>query len=179
MIGRISARWARVELMLAALLALSITVLILLNVVTRSIGAALFWVDELAIYAMAWMTFLGASAALHFGHTIVITILTDALPSLVQRVVAKLVDLVVLAFALLMIWFCWRWYSPLELARHGFDTQAFQGATFNFIYAEPTTTIGIRKYWVWMVMWAFAIGATLHSIANLLGQGAAERDTQP
>jgi len=179
MIGRISARWARVELMLAALLALSITVLILLNVVTRSIGAALFWVDELAIYAMAWMTFLGASAALHFGHTIVITILTDALPSLVQRVVAKLVDLVVLAFALFMIWFCWRWYSPLELARNGFDTQAFQGATFNFIYAEPTTTLGIRKYWVWMVMWAFAIGATLHSFANLLGQGAAERDTQP
>lgn len=179
MIGRISARWARVELMLAALLALSITVLILLNVVTRSIGAALFWVDELAIYAMAWMTFLGASAALHFGHTIVITILTDALPSLVQHVVAKLVDLVVLAFALFMIWFCWRWYSPLELARHGFDTQAFQGATFNFIYAEPTTTLGIRKYWVWMVMWAFAIGATLHSFANLLGQGAAERDTQP
>lgn len=179
MIGRISARWARIELMLAALLALSITVLILLNVVTRSVGAALFWVDELAIYAMAWMTFLGASAALHFGHTIVITILTDALPSLVQRVVAKLVDLVVLAFALFMIWFCWRWYSPLELARQGFDTQAFQGATFNFIYAEPTTTLGIRKYWVWMVMWAFAIGATLHSFANLVGQGAAERDSQP
>lgn len=178
MIGRISARWARIELMLAALLALSITVLILLNVVTRSIGAALFWVDELAIYAMAWMTFLGASAALHFGHTIVITILTDALPSLVQRVVAKLVDLVVLGFALFMIWFCWRWYSPLELARHGFDTQAFQGATFNFIYAEPTTTLGIRKYWVWMVMWAFAIGATLHSFANLLGQGATEQEAQ-
>ncbi|MEQ8657634.1 MAG: TRAP transporter small permease subunit [Hyphomicrobiales bacterium] len=179
MIGRISARWARIELMLAALLALSITVLILLNVVTRSVGAALFWVDELAIYAMAWMTFLGASAALHFGHTIVITILTDALPSLLQRAVAKLVDLVVLAFALFMIWFCWRWYSPLELARHGFDTQAFQGATFNFIYAEPTTTLGIRKYWVWLVMWAFALGATLHGFANLLGQGATERKAQP
>ena len=57
MIGRISAGWARVELTLAAFLAVSITVLILLNVVTRSIGAALFWVDELAIYAMAWMAF--------------------------------------------------------------------------------------------------------------------------
>ena len=63
MIGRISAVWARLELTLAAFLAVSITLLILLNVVTRSMGAALYWVDELAIYAMAWMTFLGASAA--------------------------------------------------------------------------------------------------------------------
>ncbi len=171
MIGRLSARWARVELTVAALLALSITALILLNVITRSIGSALFWVDELAIYAMAWMTFLGASAALHFGHTVAITILTDSLPPLLRRITAKLVDVVVLIFALFMIWFCWRWYSPLELARQGFDTQAFQGATFNFIYAEPTSTLGIKKFWVWMVMWAFAIGATLHSVANLLDQG--------
>ena len=47
---------------------------------------------------------------------------------------------------------------------------------FNFIYAEPTTTLGIPKYWVWMVMWAFALGATLHSVANLLGQNAAATD---
>lgn len=178
MIGRISAQWAHIELILAALLALSITLLILLNVITRSIGAALFWVDELAIYAMAWMTFLGASAALHFGHTIVVTILTDSLPPLLRRATSKLVDVIVLAFALFMVWFCWRWYSPLELARQGFDIQAFQGATFNFIYAEPTTTLGIQKFWIWMVMWAFAIGATLHSLANLLDQGTNDTGKQ-
>lgn len=168
MIGRISAKWARCELALASVLAVAITALILLNVVTRSLGAALFWVDELAIYAMAWMTFLGASAGLHYGHAVAVTILTDSLPGPLRRVTAKLVDLIVLVFALFMIWFCWRWFSPLELARQGFDTKAFQGATFNFIYAEPTTTLGIQKYWVWLVMWAFAFGATLHSLANLL-----------
>lgn len=171
MIGRISAAWARIELTLAAVLAVSITLLILLNVLTRSMGAALYWVDELAIYAMAWMTFLGGSAALHNGQTVVVTAVIDPLPPALAKVAAKLVDLIVLAFALFMIWFCWRWYSPLELAQHGFDTEAFQGTTFNFIYAEPTTTLGIPKYWVWMVMWAFALGATLHGIANLLGQG--------
>ena len=62
MLERISAFWARIEITLAALLAAGVTLLILLNVVTRNIGAALFWVDELAIYAMVWMTFLGASA---------------------------------------------------------------------------------------------------------------------
>ena len=179
MIGRISARWAQVELTLAAALAVSITGLILLNVITRSIGAALFWVDELAIYAMAWMTFLGASAALHFGHAVAVTILTDALPSPIQRIAARAVDLIVLAFAMFMLWFCWRWFAPLDLFLHGFDTRAFQGATFNFIYAEPTTTLGIRKFWVWLVMWAFALGATLHSLANLLEPTPRDRTTQP
>ncbi|MBP5857464.1 TRAP transporter small permease subunit [Marivibrio halodurans] len=169
MVGRISAAWARIELALAALLAVSITVLILLNVVTRAVGSALYWVDELAIYAMAWMTFLGASAGLHYGHAVAVTVVTDALPTPFAKLAAKLVDLLVLIFALFMLWFCWRWFSPLELARHGFDTGAFQGATFNFIYAEPTTTLGIRKIWVWGVMWVFAFGVTLHGLANLLG----------
>ena len=170
MIGLLSARVARIEMALAICLAVSISLLILLNVVTRSAGAALYWVDELAIYAMAWMTFLSASAALHFGHTVAVTILTDMLPPLVRSLAAKLVDLIVFAFALAMFWFCWRWFSPLQLAQHGFDFKAFQAATFNFIYSEPATTLGIKKYWVWMVMWAFAIGATLHSFTNLIGQ---------
>ncbi len=174
MIGRISATWAQFELTLAAALAASITLLILLNVVTRSLGAALFWVDELAIYAMAWMAFLGASSALHYGHAVAVTILTDTLPPMLRKATAKLVDVIVLVFALFMIWFCWRWYSPLELARNGFDVKAFQGATFNFIYAEPTTTLGIKKFWVWSVMWLFALGATLHSVANLFEQGSAQ-----
>ena len=168
MIGRISGLWARLELTVAAFLAVSITFLILLNVITRSIGFALFWVDELAIYAMAWMTFLGASAALHYGHSVAVTILTDALPLAIGAVISKLVDLIVLGFALFMIWFCWRWFLPLELARFGFDTEAFQGATFNFIYAEPTSTLGIPKVWVWSVMWLFSLGATLHSVANVV-----------
>ncbi|MEX3314061.1 TRAP transporter small permease [Sulfitobacter sp. PS-8MA] len=171
MIWRISAFWARCELALASALAAAITVLILLNVTTRSFGAALFWVDELAIYAMAWMTFLGASAGLHYGHAVAVTILTENLPQPLHRILAKLVDLIVLGFALLMVWFCWRWFSPLELARQGFDTKAFQAATFNFIYAEPTTTLGIKKVWVWLVMWAFALGATLHGLAHVLTPG--------
>lgn len=171
MLNGISAAWARAELTVAAFLAASITVLILLNVVTRSLGAALFWVDELAIYAMAWMTFLGASAAIHYGQNVAVTIVTDVLPPALRTLTAKLVDLIVLCFALFMLWFCWRWFSPLELARQGFDLRAFQGATFNFIYDEPTTTLGIKKVWVWSVMWIFALGATVHGLANVFRRG--------
>lgn len=172
MLRKFSAAWARVELTLAALLAVAVTLLILLNVVTRNIGAALFWVDELAIYAMAWMTFLGASAGMHYGHVVAVTILTDSLSAGMAAIVARLADVIVLIFALLMVWFCWRWFAPLQLAQNGFDAEAFQAATFNFIYAEPTTTLGIPKFWVWAVMWLFSLGATLHSLANLLNHPA-------
>ena len=167
MLYRLSRFWARLELGCASFLALAATLLILLNIVTRYFGAALFWVDELAIYTMIWMTFLGASATLHHRKSISITVLIDAVPPRISAVVNKCVDVVVLAFALCMIWFCWRWFSPLEIVRSGFDTLAFQGKTFNFIYAEPTSTLGVRKYLFWLVMWLFSLGATLHSAMHL------------
>ncbi len=175
MLYRLSAAWARVELWCAALFAVSVTLLILLNVVTRTAGNALFWVDELAIYAMAWMTFLGASAALHHRSSVAVTLLPDAVPHRVKGMIIKVVDIVVLAFALSMLWFCWRWFMPLELVRAGFDTRAFQGQTFNFIYAEPTSTLGLPKYLFWSVMWLFALGATLHSTMHLFS-GPAPKD---
>ncbi|PID35881.1 MAG: C4-dicarboxylate ABC transporter permease [Rhodobacterales bacterium] len=168
MLVSVSSFWAKMEIRAAAVLAAAITALILLNVVTRSLGAALYWVDELAIYAMVWMTFLGASASVHYGNAVTITVLTSALSRRAASVVAKLVDLTLLVISLFLLWFCWRWFNPLELARHGFDVAAFQGATFNFIYAEPTSTLGLPKVWVWLVLWLFAFGLTLHSVTNVI-----------
>lgn len=174
MLRRFSARVAWFELWIAAVLAVCVTVLILLNIVTRYFGAALFWVDELAIYTMIWMTFLGASAALHHRDAISITLVTDAVSQRVRRALLKLVDLIVFGFALAMLWFCWRWFLPLDIARAGFDAEAFQGATFNFIYAEPTTTLGIPKFLFWLVMWSFSFGITLHSAMHLFSREPSE-----
>lgn len=172
MLTKISRKLAWLELWLAALMAVGVTLLILLNIVTRYFGAALYWVDELAIYAMVWMTFLGASAALHYRNAISITLLPDAVPARARRLIAKLVDIIVFVFALAMIWFCWRWFLPLEIARVGFDATEFQGRTFNFVYAEPTTTLGLPKFLFWLVMWFFALGATVHSTMHLLSPPA-------
>ncbi len=151
----------------AAILAVAITCLVLLNVVTRAMSASIFWVDEAAIMAMTWMTFLAASAAVHFGHSVSVTLFTDMLPSGAAHAARRAVDVIVLTFAALMLWFCWRWFLPLDLLRAGLDTTAFQGETFNFIYAEPTLTLGIRKFWLWLIMPIFALGLTLHAIANI------------
>jgi len=152
----------------AAVLAAAITCLVLLNVVTRAMSASIFWVDEAAIYAMTWMTFLAASAAVHFSHSVSVTLLTDMLPRPALDIARRVVDAIVLIFALLMLWLCWRWFLPLDLARAGFDSVAFQGETFNFIYAEPTLTLGIRKFWLWLIMPLFAAGLTLHAVSNLV-----------
>lgn len=168
MLKSASAKWAKVEIFCSASFACAVTLLILLNVITRSMGAALFWIDELAIYAMVWMTFLGTSAALHYRQPVTVTILTELLPSKLRIATAKFVDLIILVFSLLMLWFCWRWFSPLALFQNGFDFETFQSATFNFIYAEPTSTLGIKKYPIWAVMWLFALGATLHSFAHFV-----------
>jgi len=162
------------ELWLAAGLAVCVTALILLNIITRYFGAALFWVDELAIYTMVWMTFLGASAALHHRAAISITLVTDAVSKQVNRVLLKCVDVIVFGFALGMLWFCWRWFLPIDIAHAGFDAEAFQGATFNFIYAEPTTTLGVPKFLFWLVMWMFSFGITLHAAMHLFSRETSE-----
>ncbi len=151
----------------AAGLAVAITLLVLLNVVTRAMSASIFWVDEAAIMSMTWMSFLAASAAVHFGHSVSVTLVTDMLPSGAAQVAQRAVDVLILIFAALMLWLCWRWFLPLDLLRAGFDSMAFQGETFNFIYAEPTLTLGIRKFWLWLIMPLFALGLTLHAVANL------------
>ncbi|MBF9044273.1 TRAP transporter small permease subunit [Rhodobacterales bacterium HKCCE4037] len=175
MLSRISRVWARIELALAALLAVGVTLLILLNVVTRTAGAPIYWVDEAAVYTMVWMTFFGASAAIQMRQQVAITILTDALPAGLQRVAAKLVDVAIFVFAAAMVWFCWRWFNPLALAQAGWDVMAFQGSTFNFIYAEPTSTLGIPKWIIWLMMPVFSFGVLLHATAHLLNFTPPER----
>jgi TRAP-type C4-dicarboxylate transport system permease small subunit len=168
MLYRISAFWARCEIALAAALAATITGLILLNVVTRSAHMAIYWIDETAITAMVWMTFLAGSAAVHRRSGVAVTLVYDMLSPSVARWWRLGLDLVAAAFAVAMIWFCLLWFDPLALYAAGFDTQAFQGETFNFIYAEPTVTLGIRKAWVWSIMIVFTFGLTLHAASNLV-----------
>lgn len=168
MLYRASKAWARIEIFLAAIMAASVSGLILFNVVTRATGNAVYWVDEAAIYAMVWMSFLAASAALHYRNAIAVTVLNEFLPTTARHWLARFVDLTVFVFALLLAWVCLRWFMPLELIAAGGDVKAFQGNTFNFIYAEPTNTLGFKKVWIWLVMVAFSFGTLLHSGANLL-----------
>ena len=167
-LSTLSRRLAGVEAAAAGLLAAAVAGLILLNVATRTAGAALFWVDELAIYAMVWMAFLGMSITIQRRSGVSVTILTDALSPRLHRAAALLVDGIILAFSLFLLWLCWRWYDPLTLASVSYSVDVFVGETFNFIYREPTQTIGVAKYWIWLIVPLTAAAMTVHALANLL-----------
>jgi len=70
----LSAKLALVERWLLIVLALAVTLLILLNVVTRSVNQAIYWVDEAAIYAMIWLVMIGASYSFRTREGIAVTL---------------------------------------------------------------------------------------------------------
>lgn len=167
-VSRISNAVLRLEKRLLAALAGALVVLILLNIVTRAAGAALFWVDELAIYAMIWMALVGASAMVRMRTGVAVTMVTDTLPRGPRRVAYRIVDAILLSFALTLLVLCWQWYDPIALLDSGFDLAVFAESTFKFIYIEPTSTLGIRKFWVWLAVPFMALAMTVHALANLL-----------
>jgi len=165
---RASDRLLQVEHVVLMLLTSLLTLLILLNVVTRAADRGLFWVDELAIYTMVWTVMIGASVMLRERRAIAVTLLASILPAVAARVLHRVVDLIILAFALTLVWLSWIWYDPPGLLVAGLDPAAFAATSFNFVYAEPTLTIGIPKYLVWLVMPLSALTMSLHALVNLL-----------
>ena len=174
MLTGLSSHLARLErLLLVALLALLVA-LILFNVVTRAADMAIYWVDELAIYTMIWLVFVGASHALRARRHVQVTLLTHLLSERLRRPVAVGIDVLVCLFCVFSLWLAWIWYDPAALAAAGFDREVFTSRTFNFIYEEPTSTIGLRKLWIWLVMPWFALTASVHAGANVIGDPAAD-----
>jgi TRAP-type C4-dicarboxylate transport system permease small subunit len=168
MLKAVSNRIARAEVVIAASLAGAVTLLVLLNIVSRAAGHAIYWVDELAIYCMVWMTFFTTSVLLKKRQCVAVTILTDYFNVEIRYWLALFSDLMVLFFALFLFWLCWRWYDPFTLYQSEFDLQAFQGETFNFMYAENTNTLGLKKFWIWLALPLFAFSLSLHALSNLL-----------
>lgn len=87
---------ARIEAVIAASLAGAVTLLILLNIITRSAGYAIYWVDELAIYCMIWMTFFATSVLLKRRESVAVNLLTEYVKGSTRTVLAKFSDLMVL-----------------------------------------------------------------------------------
>ncbi|HJR69775.1 MAG TPA: TRAP transporter small permease [Gammaproteobacteria bacterium] len=167
-VSRVSNVVLGLEKRLLAALAGALVVLILLNIVTRAAGAALFWVDELAIYTMIWMALTGASAMVRMRTGVAVTLVIDILPRAYRRAANRIVDAILLVLALTLLVLCWQWYDPVALLESGLDLDVFAESTFKFIYIEPTSTIGIRKFWVWLAVPFMASAMTIHALANLL-----------
>ena len=86
-----------------------------------------------------------------------------------RRALALVVDVALLVFLLALSVQIWRWFDPITLWQSA-SAEAFSLATFNFIYQEPTVTLGMRKMWFWLVLPLFCVTATIHVLASLAGR---------
>lgn len=166
-LGTFSDRVCAIERCACGILVAVVLALIALNVFTRAFNIALFWVDELAVYAMIWMALIGASVLIRQRKHVGVTLLADSLSRRGRHVLGLMADVLVLLFAGGLVLMSVIWYDPVEISRHGFDIDAFTGSTFNFIYKEPTNTLGIRKFWIWLAVPIAATTMTLHAVVNL------------
>lgn len=162
-----SRKIAAVEARIAGGLVFLIFVLLLANVVSRTGGVPLIWVDELAVLLMGWIAFIGASMGLAYRQHIAVTLLPDALTATARKRLAILVDLLLLVFFAVLIVQLWNWFDPVGLWRAGSIT-AFSTTTFNFIYQEPTVTLGVSKFWFWLVLPLFCLTSIIHILASLV-----------
>ncbi len=165
---RIGAQLARVEMALAGALVAAIFLLLLGNVVTRSLGMPMIWIDELAIYLMIGSGLLGASVAIARREHIAVTLLPDMVDGRAGLVFAIVIDAALLVFLVAFTVLLWFWFDPVGLWRAG-SAEALASQSFNFLYQEPTTTLGLRKVWFWLILPVFAGAALFHAGVNLIG----------
>lgn len=163
----VSSLVARLERGLVGCFVALILLLILLNVVTRTLGQPLIWVDEAAISLMVVICFVGTSLTVRQRLDFAMTLLPDLLAARPRRVLDRILSGIGLAYAGFLLWSCWRLFDPLGVWRHGFDIAAFTGATLNFVYTEPTQTLGLPRWVLYLVLPVYAVGLTIHGLANL------------
>jgi TRAP-type C4-dicarboxylate transport system permease small subunit len=159
---------AKIEAVLLKALMAAVTLLLILNVITRAINWSLYWVDELAVNLMVVFAFVGSSLMFAQRRNFCVTLVSDAVSDATRRWMSIGVQSVNLGFALFLAYACWAWFDPLTLAGYGFDLRQFFENTFNSVYQEVTDTIGIRRLWFFLVMPWFAFTLTVHSAACLL-----------
>lgn len=127
--------------------------LLLLTVVAilkTAIGSPLYWASEAALGLMLFTAFLGQSMLVYTGGHPAVTLAAELAGPGLGAVLTKLVDVVLLALAILLLVFAWRVFDPLGVIAADFRMMDFALSSGNFTYQEPTNTLGIAKAWIWI-----------------------------
>lgn len=163
-LGRLSRCIAWVEIGIGSLLVALILSLMIAGMMARGLGAPLIWSDELAIGAMVWLAFIGGSLAIATGMHMVMGLLPETLAPPNVYLVSLLNNFLVLIFLLLSGLVIWNWLDFPGLWAAG-SGQAYAETSFNFLYTDPTLTLGVRKIWFWLIMPISTICGLIHVMA--------------
>lgn len=176
----LSGRWLRLEHVAIQGLMFLLAALILLNVTTRYAGRPIYWIDELAVYSVVWLTFIGASAMTRMRLDFAVTMLTERFSERGAAIFRVVATLGVLLFGIGLLVMCWLWLDPVGIAQAGFDAREYAGQSFNFIYTERTQTLNWPTWVIYLIMPLFALSMSLHALANLFEDlGLVEKQKLP
>lgn len=157
----------RIERAVLIGLVMAVALLVLCNAVARLFGVTLAWADELAVLAMAWSGFFGASLMLRARIDPAVRLLHEVLGPGMVRVLRAAISAIAALFGALLLWMCWGWFNLPGLAAAGFDVAAFEAATFNFLYSTLTPVLVWPFFWFYLVVPWFALAITVHALTNL------------
>jgi TRAP-type C4-dicarboxylate transport system permease small subunit len=140
------------QIFISGLALIILFLLIVFNVITRSLGSPFYWVDELAVYMMIWMVFLALPVLVSTRKNLSVSILSDFVSEKVRANLRLFSSVVTALVLIIMVFYSYKWYSFHLLLSVGMDIEEFSFQTFNYIYQEPTNTLPFNKYWVWLVV---------------------------
>ena len=99
MLARLERAFVAANRALLGLMMLAMTALVFTNVVTRyGFGFSIAWVEEVSLYLMVWIAYLGAGLAMREGRHVAIEAFQDRLPARAVPRVRAAIGLAVLAF---------------------------------------------------------------------------------
>jgi TRAP-type C4-dicarboxylate transport system permease small subunit len=99
-------RWcARVTAVVVLALGIALVACILISVFFRYIvGQALSWPEELSMFLFTWLVLLASSLGVREGFHVRLSIVFEHMPSAVQRALAYLITLAIIAFGAILIY---------------------------------------------------------------------------
>lgn len=95
----------KIALIIASTSFLVMTILIFSQIVSRFIDYSLSWTEELSRFLFIWATLLGISIGVKQKFLISFTMIKEALPTLVQRYLNIFIDLLILGFAVILVFY--------------------------------------------------------------------------
>jgi len=155
------------ELRAAGAMLAVLLVIMLTATFSRAMGRPCIQGDEAAIAAMTWATFLGAAAIFGQRGHIAITWLPEQLGPRGARLCTIAINAILFLAAIGFLGLLWRWFDPIGLWQAG-SPQAYAQTSFNFLYVEPTMTLGIPRFWIWLILPVVSLTISFHTLVNLI-----------
>ncbi len=150
-VGWLSDKAALLERLFCAVLISVFTFVLLANVISRYLfDAPLFFAEELALLLLVWMGYLAVSYSIYRSEQIGMGLVVDKLSEKNQRLVAIVVDLILIAISGILLWAALQWLRSSS------------------IFFERAVTLNVPKWPFYLVIPLFWVLMLVHLIDHLL-----------